>query len=505
MKKNVFYLMCGLLGLSMLFTACSKDEAETPSFPAELAKVEVSSNGSGSIAINPNFDWSIELSNKTDFYMKDGANEVYTLRGAAGQQTIKVYAREIFDFDEDHTCDVQMTMGGQTKTIATLTVKKNDRKVSVYAAQVEDGAYVGEEDEDGNFIYAYGSSLVQSISMVHSFDAGYTFAVKVNANFDWIVEAPEWLLPVEGGDANTDVELLFQIDKENYPASGTIGEIKFIDANNQSKVGSTLYIAFDYAANAIEAVWMEEPAYIEVASGSGWPFNEDALADYSFLSTYDLYYASQWDSETSFRISKPVKSFKAYSYTSSGRFEDITGEDSWLSGSTSEGLPFMYVVMDASMPTAEAAKNENNGELEGVLVVEFEDGSFTAIYCHYSAPAQGGSTGDVKIVSDYAEMLGVTLTQIDETDSDYTYDYGMDVPQYRLKYTQKAGSAALSLPEGTVYPMQDWITLEGENSYMWIYMNPASAVQRPAKGQVIVIDPTTEAILVVIHCVTTVR
>jgi hypothetical protein len=101
-------------------------------------------------------------------------------------------------------------------------------------------------------------------------------------------------------------------------------------------------------------------------------------------------------------------------------------------------------------------------------------------------------------------MLGVTLTQMDETDPDYSYDYGMNVPQYRLTYTQSNGSAALSLPEGTVYPMQEWITLEGENSYMWIYMKPVD-VELPAKGQILVMNPASGEIYVVINCVCTVR
>ena len=502
MKKNIFKLMCGLMGLSMLLTACEKGgDEQLPIFPVRVDALVIASNGSETHTINPNMDWSIELSNKTDFYMKEGNNEVYNLRGTAGEQTITIYAREVVDFDEDHTCELNMTMGGQTKTIATVMVLKSNRSLSVYAAEVEDGEYVGEEDEDGNFIYTYGTSLVESISMVYSFEAGYTSAVKVNANFDWIVETPEWLQPVEGGDANTDVELVFQINKEAYPANGTIGEIKFLDANNESKVGGTMAIAFDYAANTIAATWIEEPAYIEVVNGKSWPFNESAISDYEFLSTYDVFYASQWDSETSFRISKPVKSFKAYSYAASGNFEDITGEESWLAGATAgESLPFMYIVMDASKSTAEAAKNENTGELEGVLVVEFEDGSYSAIYCHYSAPTQGGSTGDVKIVSDYAEMLGVSLTLLEEGDEDYSYDYAeMGVPQYRLKYTMPGGAAALSLPEGMVYPLAEWITTEGENSYMWIYMNPVG-MELPAKGVLQVFSPTWET-AVVIYCV----
>ena len=156
--------------------------------------------------------------------------------------------------------------------------------------------------------------------------------------------------------------------------------------------------------------------------------------------------------------------------------------------------------MDDSKSTAEAAKNEVTGELEGVLVVEFEDGSFSAIYCHYNAKKQGGSTGDVQIVSDYAEMLGVTLTLLAEGDEDYSYDYAeMGVPQYRLKYTMPGGVAALSLPEGMVYPLAEWITTEGENSYMWIYMNP-EGLELPAKGVLQVFSPTWET-AVVIYCV----
>ena len=501
MKKNIFYLMCGLLSLSMLFTACSSEDTILPEFPSEVVSGTLAPNGTKTITINPNMDWSIELSNKTDFYIKDGNNDVYTMRGVAGEHTITLCARDIVEFDNDITCAVTMKMGNEVKTIANLSLQKSTREMAIYAAQVEDGEYVGEEDEDGNFIYTYGTSLVESISMVYSFEAGYTSAVKVNANFDWIVETPAWLMPVEGGDANTDVELVFQINKEAYPANGTVGEIKFLDANNESKVGGTMAIAFDYAANTIAATWMEEPAYIEVANGNSWPFNESAISDYDFLSTYDVFYASQWDSETSFRISKPVKSFKAYSYAASGNFEDITGEESWLAGSTAgETLPFMYIVMDDSMPTAAAAKNEVTGELEGVLVVEFEDGSYSAIYCHYKTKSQGGSTGEIKIVSDYAEILGVSLVEVVEGDEDFIYDYvEMGVLQYRLTYTMPGGVAALSLPEGMVYPLAEWITTEGENSYMWIYMNP-EGMELPAKGVIQVFNTSWE-VAAVINCV----
>ena len=105
----------------MLFTACSSDDPIIPEFPSEVSQV-LASNGTKTITIKPNVKWSIELSNKTDFYIQDGNNEVYTMHGEAGEFSITVCAREIVDFDEDHTCDVTMKMQGETKTIAKFTV-----------------------------------------------------------------------------------------------------------------------------------------------------------------------------------------------------------------------------------------------------------------------------------------------------------------------------------------------------------------------------------------------
>ena len=501
MKKNIFYLLCGVLSIA-LFTACSEDDPIIPEFPAATTATLVA-NGSTTLSINPNLEWSVELSNKTDFYIADGQNKVGILHGTAGSHQLTVFANDIEDFDEDHTCEVKMTMQGGTKTIANLTVKKVDRVLSVYAAKIEDGAYVGEVDENDNFIYTYADAAAEKITMVYSLETGYTSAVKVNTNFDWIVETPEWLQPVEGGDADTDVELVFAIAEDMYPASGTVAEIKFLDANNE-KQGGSVEIEFTYAPHALSVGWIEAPAFFDAADGSQWPFNEGAISDYEFMNTYEAYYASKWDSETSFSTTKQIKSFKAYSYNESGSFVEITGEDSWLAGQVNEYAPkFFFIQMDDTKATAAAAKNENTGEIEGVLVVEFVDGSTSAIYCHYKAASNGGgATGDIKIVSDYADLLGVTLEVVADGDADYDAEMaGMGAAQYRLTYTMQGGAAALSLPAETnmLMSMDPWISWEGENSYMWINMTP-EGMDLPAKGKIQVVDSAWNTIAI-IYCV----
>lgn len=478
-------------------------------FPSEKVSQTMASEGTQTITITPNVEWALELTNKTDFYIKDGSAEVYTMQGKPGEYTITVCARAIEDFDADHTCDVTLTMGDQTMTIATLTVNKTDRVVKVYAAQVEDGAYVGDEDENENFIYTYAAEATENISMVYSLATGYTSAVKVNANFDWTVVAPEWLQPVSGGNANADTELLFEIDPENYPASGTEAEIKFVDKNNVEKVGGVVTIAFEYAPHTLTVGWIEEPAFFDVADANHWSFSEPALADYEFMNHYEAYYVSKWDSDTAIRTSKQIKSFVAYSYNEMGSLVDITGEDSWLALNyefdAEPASQWAYITMDETKPTAEAAKNLNTGEIEGVLVIEFVDGSYTAVFCHYKAPAApGGGDTVVTLLTENAEMYGFSLDEVVEGDQDFSYDYaGMGAKQYRLTFSMMHDSpATLGLPANSkMMTMSTWILYEpGENNSWYVMPNLEAIEQIPSTGEIQITDAQWNTIAV-IYCV----
>lgn len=235
----------------MLFTACSSDDPIVPEFPSEVSQT-LESNGTTILKINPNVDWSIELSNKTDFYIKDGNNEVYTMHGVAGQFTITVCAREIVDFDEDHTCEVKMTMQNDVKTIAKYVVEKIARVLKVYPAQVnENGSFVKEGDK-----YVYSSEPVEAITLVDVWGE-YIAPVKVVSNFAFTVVGPEWMSPAEGGEADQEVELVFTADASNLPSADATEEVKFVDANNEDKVGATITLSIVGSSNVISFAFDE--------------------------------------------------------------------------------------------------------------------------------------------------------------------------------------------------------------------------------------------------------
>ncbi len=554
MKKNIFYLMCGLLSFSMLFTACSTEDPIVPEFPSEVSQT-IASEGTYKISINPNVKWSLEISNKTDFYLLDGTNQVYTMQGQPGEFEITVYAREIVDYDENHTCEVTLSMGNQTQKIATLTVEKIARELKVYPAVLnEDGAFVKEAGK-----YVYSETAANAITLTNVYGTFMT-PVKVVSNFKYNVVGPEWMEAVTGGDANSEVELVFTADANNLPSDDANGTVSFIDANKEDKVGATITVAVDGSSEYMEASFFEEaisfsyeggeelvgyisadqnaevvavsangsaaswltvsltewdaegasiqdrsvtlsagendsaasrvayifalpaavavenvsdlvangevsadyadyfvmtvtqfsapatiiasemfePAYMADANTTAWPFNEWALNDYFIGSAYELFYVCEWDSDTSFKASKAIKSFRTFAYAASGSFEDITGDDAWVKASveSAEANEWFKIIMDPSAPTAADAQNYINGDYEAVLLIEYTDGSYSAIYCRYNENSTGGGNdaGPKFAYPDYVGWDGTTLVELTEGELYNTYsEFG--VPVYHLTYT----------------------------------------------------------------------
>ena len=94
--------------------------------------------------INPNVDWVLTIPETMAAYfqIQDGESQVYTLRGKAGEAEVKINTSNIEDYDLDRVCEVSLTMKGETRVIAVLTKAKKVRSLKIYAAQLEDGAYV---------------------------------------------------------------------------------------------------------------------------------------------------------------------------------------------------------------------------------------------------------------------------------------------------------------------------------------------------------------------------
>ena len=122
--KNIFRIMCSLMCVCALFTACSDDDVIAPEFPTSKLVKNVQAGEVVTISINPNLDWEISINENeaTYFQLLDGSNAVYNMRGMAGSHQIKVQVADLIDMDKDHVCEVSMTMGNQTEVIAVLTL-----------------------------------------------------------------------------------------------------------------------------------------------------------------------------------------------------------------------------------------------------------------------------------------------------------------------------------------------------------------------------------------------
>ena len=546
----------------MLFTACSEDEPIVPEFPSEIQTPSMESNGSQTITITPNVKWALELSNKTDFYIKDGEAKVYTMQGQPGEYTITIFAEQFVDFDADRTCDVNLTMGGQTKTVATVTVEKIARELKVYPAKVNNyGSFVKEAGK-----YVYAEEAVDAISFVDVW-GDFLAPVKIVSNFLFSVVGPEWMAAANGGEANTAVELVFTADSNNLPAADTTADVKFIDAGNEEKVGATITLSiagtskvmsasFDEAVSftyndeepavgyvrsdkdvqfvavatdgsqaswiTIQDSWEAEgtslqerevsisasanegdaarvayvfaiPAAVTVdniadlvAEGQvneayaayllttvtqysvpavitgGWIddtcttfaeagadvnfwFEEWALREYQIGSKYDISYFGEdakWGSGSSFKSSRPIESFEVFAYNMEESFVNIT-ETSWVTvqvnNTNDAGESSFNLITDLTAASAEGSLNKNTKEYEAVVLVNYTDGTCSAIYFHYSENAAGGGGDDNGAPQFFldagAEDDGTYLMQLTEGDIYQKYsEFG--VPVYALIYTQ---------------------------------------------------------------------
>ena len=215
--KKFFSLASLLLAASILFVACGNDpvdvptdeptptpDVEQPSFPSAVTAT-VAPGSEYTISIEPNMAWEVSVPEATAAYfqIKSGENMVYTLRGEAGKHDVVISVSNVEDFDADHICEVTMKMQGKTQTIATLTLARKNREIKLYPVVVENNAFC--YATEGELIYAYSNSEVaaEGMKMIWPEEmALYSTRVKVESNFDWIVDgAPEWIIPIEGGKA----------------------------------------------------------------------------------------------------------------------------------------------------------------------------------------------------------------------------------------------------------------------------------------------------------------
>ena len=233
MKYRLFKLAALTAGISLMAASCEKPAVQPdPEFPAEKLQRTVLAGESVDIAFTANLDWELEAEGEgvlTYFWIDDNGSKASKVKGTAGEQVVTVKFSEEEELDNNRTCVVKLTMGGETRDIAQIDRLMINRTLVVKVAEAFETAF---RKVDGKFVY---NDILegQELSFI-SFpeEVEYTLPVKVQTNFDWNISVPEWVecSVNEGVAGDTELVLSAKLSAEN--AKGAVAEIKLVDADN---------------------------------------------------------------------------------------------------------------------------------------------------------------------------------------------------------------------------------------------------------------------------------
>ena len=136
MKKLAERLLTVAMLATVLATACTPDEGTPePNFPAEVsAFVEPAS--SYMLNLSPNQEWMVSIpSTASDYWgIRDGEQISNSVGGRAGDVTVEIVCLAEMQDLEPHTVEVSMSMGGQTRVIATLELAAGEPELIIRPA-----------------------------------------------------------------------------------------------------------------------------------------------------------------------------------------------------------------------------------------------------------------------------------------------------------------------------------------------------------------------------------
>lgn len=233
------------------------------------------------IVFTPNYDWeiSIPVEVRQWFWMKDGSRSVRRITGKASSEpvTIHVCVTEFDDFDSNHSCEVTLTMAGQSKVVGKYQLPAKEKSISVYSAQWDaEGVLVKNETEDSD-IYVYGKSDITVLDFNWSAeDADFRAPIKVDANCSWDVVKPDWM------DINVPESSngLFEIVVTGESLSGASGKLVFTSGDQILKeINVNIPSCNDISVYSAKVDQYGELEYAE----SGYVYNGEPAADVDLL------------------------------------------------------------------------------------------------------------------------------------------------------------------------------------------------------------------------------
>lgn len=228
MKRLNYILIPAMMSLAALFVSCTEEpgsEPVTPVFPEEKTEF-IEPGQTADIAFTANMDWTASISAddaKGMFILVDGSQEVYSVRGKAGDVVVKVRCKKTEQDFDNYSIDLSLTMGGETRKIATVTLPAKDRQFGLKSADLNEAGDGFKESADGTFTYSYTGEAVADkgdITMLWlDSEKAYKQHILVDCNYRAKITAGEGLDYKLEKTSGTGIEYVLTVAEPNLTDS----------------------------------------------------------------------------------------------------------------------------------------------------------------------------------------------------------------------------------------------------------------------------------------------
>ena len=519
MKTKILHWTSVLLASSaLLLSACSEDNGKdtsdpTPVFP-DMATLNIpAGETSCNVSFTPNMDWTVSIPTDAEtsewFKLSDGVVETSSISGKASTEpvTIQVITTNQDVYDETPSCEVSLTMGGQTQVIATVTRQIAAREFDIYLSgfQTDEGT---QEAFDFSFEYSetpvakYTESSAPEVApegapelIWFTGKTGYMQVVKAESNFEWLASTPDWLTVTacpQKGEYFVTADFA-QITEQEI--NGAIGMIDFYDRNIDPATdpGNNAHNRYCFVLPDLTKVVRNGSGAATAAfsfNAEGYAVDSNGTVSEEKSSTGSLYSAK----DVVFYIAEKDRNwYKGYE---ASRHDWVTIEDSWDETGSAFQLHDYTVnvkanegetreVLVIALPKAVAEKiSDPDTDLFNNNATDIKEEYKQYVCATIEQAGEGGSEGgfSIEVNSSTEHMVGegkaATFEKIDSEqyfhdhiDDEFlvnNYDYFMQgVPIYILSYNSSAaegGSVFLDIKGGfdnaLVPPADTWLTVE---------------------------------------------
>ena len=265
--KNIRNYIAFMMLATFMAVSCGKENGPEPdnkkvepNFPDLVENYDVKPGEVITLSFTPNYNWTLSVvaEQRHWFLIQDGSFTLSDLHGYASEGPVeaKIIVTDKQEFDKNLSCDVTLTMDGQTKVIAKYMLPAKERTLDVTSEQMQSDVI----------------ALAWSAD-----DADFRADVQVTSNTEWTVETPEWL-DVNVPETTTGVVDLVFTGESLEAAEGTVvfkagdSVLKEVKVSVPSCMEFEIYTAvmkdgeFEYAdggyawnkapASAIDMLWL---------------------------------------------------------------------------------------------------------------------------------------------------------------------------------------------------------------------------------------------------------